>query len=460
MQLGPVMALVSGPTLADALADPSSELARLVGVQGDDSKLIDELFLRILNRPPTGSEIETCRKGMQAVDEDHRRLAEELGRREAEFALKRPELERRRRAALASAQAALAAYEKELAPRLAEQRRKKAEAAARLEADLKNYEATGLARKLADWEKSHASAIVNRWVVLEPKSTSTTNRSVLKKEPDGSISVSGRNKNGVVTIVVETELTGITGLRLEVLPDSRLPNKGPGRATDGNFVLNELEVIAAPKADPKQARPVKLEKALADFSQDGLPVANAIDGNASEAGNGWAVAPATGIVHWATFEAAQPVGGPGGTVLTIKMHHKFADVWTLGRFRLSATRGARPVGVSLPEDFRAVLAVAPEVRTAAQKEVLLSYFRVMDPELKAKTDALNASRAPLPVDEKLRTLRAQLELAQKPIQPDPTLLTLRRDVEMSVEQAAARRLTAAQDIAWALINSPAFLFNH
>ena len=74
---------------------------------------------------------------------------------------------------------ALAAYEKELAPRLAEQERKKAEATAKLEADLKSYEATGLAKKLADWEKGHASAIVNRWAVLDPKTTSTTNRSVL-----------------------------------------------------------------------------------------------------------------------------------------------------------------------------------------------------------------------------------------------------------------------------------------
>ena len=43
---------------------------------------------------------------------------------------------------------------------------------------------------------------------------------------------------------------------------------------------------------------------------------------------------------------------------------------------------------------------------------------------------------------------------------DPRLVQLRHDVEMSIQQAATRRLTAAQDIAWALINSPAFLFNH
>jgi len=260
--------------------------------------------------------------------------------------------------------------------------------------------------------------------------------------------------------VVETELTGITGLRLEVLPDSRLPNRGPGRASDGNFVLNELTVSAAPKAGPKQAKPVKLEKALADFSQDTFDVSEAIDGNAEEATNGWAVSPATGTVHWATFETAQPVGGPGGTMLTFQMHHKYADAWTLGRFRLSATRGAKPVGLSLPEDLRAVLAVAPEVRTTAQANALLAYFRAMDADLRGKYAAIAAAKAPLPVDPKLQALRARLDEAKAPLQPDPVLLALRRDVEISIEQSISRRLTAAQDIAWALINSPSFLFNH
>ena len=90
---------------------------------------------------------------MQAVDDDHRRMAEELGRRETEFALKRPLLERQRLAAIAAAQAALAAYEEELAPQARRTRAQEAETTAKLEADLKAYETTTLAKKMADWEK-------------------------------------------------------------------------------------------------------------------------------------------------------------------------------------------------------------------------------------------------------------------------------------------------------------------
>jgi hypothetical protein len=460
LQLGPIMALVSGPTLGDAIADPANELTKLVATQSDDTKLVEELFMRILNRPPTAAEIETCRNDMQAVDQDHQRMAQELGRRETDFALRRPLLERQRQAAIASAQTALTGYEAELAPKLAEQTRQRALETKKLEADLKAYESTIFVKRMADWEKEKGASIVNRWLVIEPKTTNSTSGSVLTKEPDGSIIVTGRNANGVVTISTETDLTGITGIRLEVLTDSRLPNNGPGRASDGNFVLNEIELSAAPKADPKLAKPVKLAKALADFSQDSLGVAEAIDGMTDDAGNGWAVAPVTGVLHWATFETSEPIGGAGGTLLTFKMHHKYANQWTLGRFRLSVTSGKKPVGLSLPEDFRAILATASEVRTDAQRNMLYSYLRALDREHRQKAEALAASKAPLPIDPKLKGLRDQLEFVQRPIQPDPVLVTLRHDVEMSVQQDTSRRLTAAQDITWALINSPAFLFNH
>ena len=90
MQLGPIMALVSGPTLADALADPANELTKLVSNETDDAKLINDLFFRILNRPATAGETATCLKDIEGIDNDHRGMAEELGRREMEFALKRP----------------------------------------------------------------------------------------------------------------------------------------------------------------------------------------------------------------------------------------------------------------------------------------------------------------------------------------------------------------------------------
>ena len=404
------MALVSGPTLADAIADPANELTRLVSNQTDDAKLMNDLFFRILNRPATAAETATCLKDIQAVDDDHRRMAEELGKREMEFALKRPLLERQRKAAITAAQTALAAYDKEQAPEVAERRSNKAETTAKLEADLKAYESTALAAKIAAWEKEKAAAIVNRWLVLDPKSMSATNRSTLAKQPDGSIVVTGPNRNGIVTVMAETDLTAITGIRLEALTDARLPNKGPGRASDGNFVLNEFELTVAPKANPKQAKPVKLEKPLSDFNQDNLDIAKAVDGSSNDPGNGWAVAPAAGVTHWATFETHEPIGTAGGSVLTFKLHHKFADQWTLGRFRLSVTRSAKPVGLSLPEDFRAILATAPEVRTEAQKNLLISYFRAVDAELRNKLAAVNASKAPLPIDPKLKELRISSSL--------------------------------------------------
>jgi len=460
LQLGPVMALVSGPTLGDAIADADNELTKLVASQSDDVKLIDDLFMRILNRPATQQEIETCRNDMQAVDADHQRMAEELGKSETAYAMKRPLLERQRQAAIATAQAALAGYEKERAPMLAEQTQRKDEMTAKLEADLKAYETTLFPKKIADWEKEKTASILNRWIVVEPKTAAATNGSTLTKQPDGSILVSGPNRNGIVTITAETELTGITGLRLEALTESRLRQKGPGRAADGNFVLNEIELTSAPKADPKQSKPVKLANPLADFSQDNLEIAKAIDGSSDDPGNGWAVYPATGVIHWATFELAEPAGAAGGTTLTFKLHHKFNNEWALGRFRLSITRGAKPIGLSLPEEFRAILANVADVRTDAQKAVLATYFRAVDVELRKKVAAVSASKAPLPLDPKLKALRDQLEFVQRPLQPDPALFRLRHDLEMSVQQAASRRLTATQDISWALINSPAFLFNH
>ena len=457
MQLGPVMALVSGPTLGDAIADPANEVTRLVNTQADDAKLIDELFVRILNRHATPEEIAACRNDLGAIDADHKALAQQLGATEAEFALKRPKLERDREAALAAAQAALAAFEKDAAPGIAEAEKKKADATAKLEAELKTYEATYPA-KLAEWEKAQSSAV--RWVTLDPKTILASNGATLVKEPDGSIvTTAGSDEPGMITLTADTDLVGITGLRLEMIADPKFPNRGPGRAPDGNFVLNELVLTAAPKATPAQAKPVPLQNALADFSQAALEVAKLIDGNLANE-QGWAISPSYGVTHWATLETKEPLGAAGGSALVVTLHHKFGKGFMPGRFRISLTTLPHPLGLSLPEELRAVLSVVPELRSQAQRDTLLAHYKAVDPELRKRVDAINLSKASLPVDPKLEKLKSQVVEAGKPVPLDPKLAQLRQDVEMSIKQATARRLTAAQDVAWALINSPSFLFNH
>lgn len=457
LQLGPVMALVSGPTIADAIADPSNDLGKLAGQLADDKALVEELFLRVLNRPATEPEISACLENLQAVDADHQALASRLGRLEGDFVLKRPQLERDRAAAIQAAQASLSAFETESAPRVAAAEKAKAEKTAALEASVKQYESQ-LPAKIAEWEKRQSA--VNRWQVLAPSKVSDTNNATFTVGPDGGVLASGSDAGGELTFLAETDLTDLVGLRLELLTDDSLPAKGPGRAPDGNFVLNQIKLTATSKADPKQSKAINLLNPLADFNQQGFEIKNAVDGSPN-GGKGWAVSPATGAHHWATFELGENTGYAGGTIIAITLTHRFQDKQYMpGRFRLSVTKGPKPIGLDLSEDLRAIVATQADVRSPAQRQLLLSYHRAVDPEYRRRVGELNASRAPLPVDPRLKELRDQLEYARKPVAVDPVLAQLRLDVEQSVQQSSARRLTAAQDVVWALINSPAFLFNH
>ena len=167
---------------------------------------------------------------------------------------------------------------------------------------MKQYEAV-LGEKLAAWEASQDRGTV--WTPLDPKELSSTSATTLTKQKDLSVLATVSNGIGAYKVVAETDLQGITAVRLEALSDDRQPKKGPGRAPDGNFVLTEFELTAAPKSDPDQAAKIGLQNPQADFSQDGYHVATAIDGNMAAAGNGWAISPKTGVNHLACFETKQ-----------------------------------------------------------------------------------------------------------------------------------------------------------
>jgi hypothetical protein len=452
------MALVTGPTVSGAISDPANDIAKLVAAEQDDRKLVDELFTRILARPATQAEIDECVRLIGDVAGAHERLVAERQAYESSIAAKVAEQEQTRLAAIEKAKTELAAHEAEIAPREAELDKEQQAAIAKAEETLKEYEAK-LPERIAAWEARPDKA--TQWLPLDPAELSATGPIALVKQNDLSVLATDQNGLTHFKVVAQIELAGIRAVRLEVLADDRNPKKGPGRAPDGNFVLSEFTLAAAPKSQPDQSKAVKLVNAQADFSQQGFDVATAIDGQVLDDGNGWAIGPQFGLSHMASFETREPIGFDGGTTLTFTLTQKFhTGQHTIGRFRISVTTSTGPVLLDkIPDAISTMLAAPADQRNDEQKKAVFEYFRSVDGDVKRLQQAVSDAKQPRPVDPKLQQLRDHFAEASRPLPLDPKLEQLRAAVELSTKQLENPRFTAAQDIAWALINSPAFLFN-
>ncbi|MDR3636886.1 MAG: PSD1 and planctomycete cytochrome C domain-containing protein [Isosphaeraceae bacterium] len=219
--------------------------------------------------------------------------------------------------------------------------------------------------EVASWESDlRASRVV--WTPLDPSELKSAGGATLTKQADFSVLSSGpRPVEETTTIVAQTTLRGITAVRLEVLPDDRLPSRGPGRNDNGNLHLTEFRLSAAPVGKPGEARPIAVTRAVADFDQAGWGVAAAIDGNAQTA---WGIYPEVAKPHEAAFELKEDVGFEGGTALTIALQQTFPAGHPIGRFRLSVTNAARPARLkALPEVVARISAVPDAERTRDQK---------------------------------------------------------------------------------------------
>jgi hypothetical protein len=186
------------------------------------------------------------------------------------------------------------------------------------------------------------------WTVLKPVKTVSASGATFTKQPDGSFLMGGVNPfSDTYTITAETDVTGITALRLEVLPHPTLPSGGPGRAFNGNFVLTAFRVTAAPQQEPAKTVPVLFQRAFADYDQPGFPVAGLSAANPTSS---WAVHPKFGKKHGAVFEAKTSFGFPQGTILTITLQQVSQHPQhTIGRWRLSVTTVKPPVPLELWE---------------------------------------------------------------------------------------------------------------
>ncbi|MCY3004987.1 MAG: PSD1 and planctomycete cytochrome C domain-containing protein [Planctomycetota bacterium] len=188
---------------------------------------------------------------------------------------------------------------------------------------------------------------------------------------DGSVRVPDKLRGNTVVQVdfIHPEATDdpkpITAIRLRTLPDDSLPKRGPGTASNGNFVLSEIELFSS------LSRQV-FSQAWADHSQSKFPVANAIDGDPK---TGWAINTDAAQVkakpdlkinapHWAVFALAKPID-PSGTPIEILLMHDINQGYLIGRFALDISTSPIPKRTNVPTE----VAVPTEDLEALQSQI-------------------------------------------------------------------------------------------
>jgi hypothetical protein len=113
-------------------------------------------------------------------------------------------------------------------------------------------DAEALAKQLQAWR-----LLANRdyeWLTLKPMSTSAAAGTTLELLEDGSILASGAEPaKETYTLEFESDLAGITGVRIEALAHDSLPGNGPGLLNEGNFVLSGLSLQAGTAGEQTRA---------------------------------------------------------------------------------------------------------------------------------------------------------------------------------------------------------------
>jgi hypothetical protein len=281
-----------------------------------------------------------------------------------------------------------------------------------------------LAAAQAEWERTQI-----QWTPLTAESMSSSGGAKLNLRADGAILVSDKNaETDTYELTFSKIPTNVTAFRLEVLPDDSLPQKGPGRAGNGNFVLTEFKVsVVSPPADtnpvPQESAseetqaeqpatedtaetvaeiPVPLQNATATHEQTSAAEANpygrwsiaaAIDGDAKGRTWGWAILDKPGQPHAAVFETVADFSLSDGATLKIAMAQNLDNPGhTIGCFRIAVATSPRPVKATdaPPADIAGILALAADQRSDTQRAELAKFYRTISPLLNPAREQLAA----------------------------------------------------------------------
>ena len=111
------------------------------------------------------------------------------------------------------------------------------------------------------------------WNTLHPISATSSSGATTSIDSEGGVLITGKlpDKDDY-TIVIDQPQKNIRAIRLQPTTHGQLEFNGPGRAS--NFVLTSFELTAT--HSDKQSRPIKIQDAVADFTQSSFDVKNTL----------------------------------------------------------------------------------------------------------------------------------------------------------------------------------------
>lgn len=172
------------------------------------------------------------------------------------------------------------------------------------------------------------------WAVLEPVELSSLSGTRLTRQSDGSIVASGVNpQRSQYTITGIPDVSRVASLRLEAIPDPRLPNGSSGRAENGSFTVANVSVTMKSK-DGDEVRGVPIKGVWTDLDRGG-PVEASTDGNE---GTHWSLGGSSVECHAAVYSLDETAEFAAGDELTVTIDSGVSwDHHGIGRFRLSVS---------------------------------------------------------------------------------------------------------------------------
>ncbi|GIX00733.1 MAG: hypothetical protein KatS3mg111_4065 [Pirellulaceae bacterium] len=228
------------------------------------------------------------------------------------------------------------------------------------------------------------------WEVLRPVAARSS-LPILTIQSDASIFASGDTaKRDDYYVDFAPVDRPVRAIRLEALPDERLPARGPGstyyEGTLGDFFLTEFQLQADGEPVPIQAAHESF--AANRFGNHPVSAALTIDGDVQ---TGWSVHGRQGERHVAVYLLASPI--PAGKALQVHMVFGRHFASSLGRFRLSFSDTEQTVQArAYPDEVEQALLVAPETLSDRQWAILLEQFLLQAPQLQPHNDRLRQLR--------------------------------------------------------------------